>query len=69
MYMQNERDGSREREPWHWHTKQRKMMKAEVVDALQIRRTVVLVLGCIALAGAVGTFVAMRWVVRWGFGS
>ncbi|KAH8603153.1 hypothetical protein B0O99DRAFT_491003, partial [Bisporella sp. PMI_857] len=32
---------------WHWHTKQRKMMKAEFVDAFKIRKIVLALLAAI----------------------
>lgn len=48
-------------EPWHWHTKQRHMMKAEMDEAFRVRKWVVvfLVLG-------VGIWVLLMGMVwRW----
>lgn len=50
-----------EKEPWHWHTKQRKMMRAEVEDAFRVRKWVV---GLLIFGGAMGV-VAVLGVVRW----
>ncbi len=38
-----------EKEPWHWHSKQRQMMRAEVDDAFRVRKSVVVVLGTVLL--------------------
>ncbi|ROW11562.1 hypothetical protein VMCG_01470 [Cytospora schulzeri] len=46
---------------WYYHRKQRKLMKMEVDDAFQIRRTVLVVLG---LLGVVASW-ALWWVVWW----
>ncbi|KAK0119240.1 hypothetical protein ONS95_008094 [Cadophora gregata] len=57
------RSGEREREkaePWHWHTKQRKMMRAEVEDAFKVRKWVVVFLVLVAVFG-VGSLVMMGW--------
>ncbi|KAA8577174.1 hypothetical protein EYC84_007170 [Monilinia fructicola] len=35
-----EGDKQREEEPWHWRTKQKKMMKMEVADAFKLRQWV-----------------------------
>ncbi|PQE12680.1 ATP phosphoribosyltransferase protein [Rutstroemia sp. NJR-2017a BBW] len=48
------REERREDEPWHWHTKQRKMMKMEVSDAFEVRHTV--------LAGMLVTVCGMTWL-------
>jgi hypothetical protein len=49
-------DGERkDGEPWHWHTKQRKMMKAEMDDAFRLRKSVMVVL---ILAGVGSAFLA-----------
>lgn len=41
-------------EPWHWNTKQRKMMKLEFTDAFEMRKRVVVILASVLLgAGAV----------------
>jgi hypothetical protein len=51
-------------EPWHWHTKQRKMMKAEVEEAFEMRKRVVVAM-MVALAGlAAGLVLFVNWV--WG---
>lgn len=50
-----------EKEPWHWHTKQRHMMKAEMEEAFRVRQWVVVML-CVAVV--VGLAVGgMMW--RW----
>ena len=49
-----------EGEPWHWHTKQRELMKAEISDAFRIRHWVVLVL----VLGMLGSVVVSGMVVR-----
>jgi len=51
----------KEKEPWHWHTKQRKMMRAEVEDAFKVRKWVV---GLLIFGGAMGAVGAVG-VVRW----
>ena len=50
-------------EPWHWHTKQRKMMKAEVADAFRIRKSVLVGLAILGVLGVVGVYGAGRWAV------
>jgi hypothetical protein len=51
-------------EPWHWNTKQKKMIKMEVADALEMRKRVVL-----AMVMAVAVFAALvLWVVSWSYG-
>lgn len=42
---------------WHYHTKQRKLMKMEVDDAFHIRGSVLVVLGLVV---AIGTLVTWR---------
>lgn len=50
-----------EKEPWHWHSKQRQMMRAEVDDAFRVRKSVVVVLGTVLL----GSLLLSCWSVRW----
>jgi hypothetical protein len=51
-------------EPWHWNTKQTKMMKMELADAFEMRTRVVL-----AMALVVAVFAALvGWFVRWSVG-
>lgn len=50
-------EGSR----WYYHSKQRKLMRMEVGDAFQIRSTVLMVLGLLAVAATW----ALWWVVWW----
>jgi hypothetical protein len=47
-------------EPWHWHTTQRKMMKAEMDDAFRLRKSVIVIL---ILVG-VGSAVCVGFVLR-----
>ncbi|TVY85693.1 hypothetical protein LAWI1_G008567, partial [Lachnellula willkommii] len=49
-------------EPWHWHTKQRKMMKAEMDDAFRMRGSVMVVLVLVGVGIAVAVGVVGRWV-------
>ena len=50
-------------EPWHWHTKQRQQMKAEISDAFAVRMWVLYaLLGC-ALSSLVGAWVIGRWML------
>lgn len=51
-------DGSR----WYYHTKQRKLMKMEVSDAFQIRSTVLVVLGLLAVAATWALWCVGWWV-------
>jgi hypothetical protein len=51
-------------EPWHLNTKQKKMMKMEVVDAFEMRRTVVLAMAVAAAGLAAGGV----WLVSWCYG-
>jgi hypothetical protein len=46
--------------PWHWHTKQRHMMKAEIEDAFRVRKWVVLFLLFCGGAVLVAVWVAVR---------
>lgn len=46
---------------WYYHSKQKKLMKMEVDDAFQIRGTVLVVLGLLALAATW----ALWWVACW----
>jgi hypothetical protein len=49
--------------PWHWTTKQKKMIKMEVADAFEIRKRVVL-----AMAMAVAVLAALVVLaVSWGY--
>ncbi|TVY52800.1 hypothetical protein LCER1_G006473 [Lachnellula cervina] len=51
-------------EPWHWHTKQRKMMKAEMDDAFRMRKSVMVFLVLVGVGIAVAVGVIGRWVLR-----
>jgi hypothetical protein len=53
----------REDEPWHWNTKQRKMMKAEVSDAFRMRKRVLFVLGVLMVGACMGVYMVGSWVV------
>ncbi|EDN97929.1 predicted protein [Sclerotinia sclerotiorum 1980 UF-70] len=44
-----EGDRKREEEPWHWHTKQKKMMKMEVSDAFKFRQWVLIGMAVVAV--------------------
>ena len=59
----------KEDEPWHWHTKQRHMMKAEMDDAFRVRKWVVvflLAVGVVAIFGALGFVRWLRYVwIHW----
>ncbi|CZT04647.1 uncharacterized protein RAG0_11039 [Rhynchosporium agropyri] len=50
-------------EPWHWHTKQKKMMRAEFEDALKLRKWVVLFLGLVVFSGLGMVLVIGSWMV------
>lgn len=50
-----------EEEPWHWHTKQRHMMKAEMEDAFKLRKWVVLVLLAAGVVAVFGLVAVVRW--------
>lgn len=50
----------KEGEPWHWHTKQRKMMKAEMDDAFKLRKSVMVLL----IFAGVGTAVFVGFALR-----
>ncbi|KAL3417957.1 hypothetical protein PVAG01_10967 [Phlyctema vagabunda] len=57
-------EGKGTREPWHWHSKQKKMMKMEVADAFEIRKwvlTAMLVLGGVLV---VVSWIVFRWLLR-----
>ncbi|RAL63021.1 hypothetical protein DID88_004107 [Monilinia fructigena] len=43
-----EGDKQREEEPWHWRTKQKKMMKMEVSDAFKLRQWVLVGMAVVA---------------------
>ncbi|TVY42554.1 hypothetical protein LSUB1_G001208 [Lachnellula subtilissima] len=51
-------------EPWHWHTKQRKMMKAEMDDAFRMRKSVMVFLMLVGVGIAVAVGVIGRWILR-----
>lgn len=57
-----------EKEPWHWHTKQRHMMKAEMDDAFKLRKWVLLALaiGWVGLSACIYTVLGIfwRWLIR-----
>ncbi|KAH9221693.1 hypothetical protein DL95DRAFT_421582 [Leptodontidium sp. 2 PMI_412] len=57
------RRGGEKDEPWHWHTKQRKMMRAEVEDAFKVRKWVVIFLVLMAVSGIGLLFMMGRWMV------
>lgn len=59
-----EGEGNREGEKWFWHTKQRKLMKAEMDDAFRLRNSVAAVL----VAGMIMVCMAVLGVVRWTWG-
>lgn len=51
-------------EPWHWNTKQKKMIRMEVADAFEMRKWVVL-----AMSVTVAVFAALVvWAVSRGYG-
>lgn len=51
-------------EPWHWHTKQRKMMRMEIADAFQMRKWVVVAMvALLAASGAMGVW-ALHFACR-----
>ena len=52
----------KEDEPWHWHTKQRHMMKAEMDDAFRVRKWVVVFLLAVGVVGIFGAVGLVRWV-------
>jgi hypothetical protein len=56
-------EGKSEEEPWHWHTKQREQMRAEVADAFRVRRWVVGALLAGVLSSLVGAWVLGRWAM------
>lgn len=53
--------GSDEGTRWYYHSKQRKLMKMEVDDAFQIRKTVLVVLGLLGVAASW----LLGWVIWW----
>lgn len=53
--------GSDEGTRWYYHSKQRKLMKMEVDDAFQIRKTVLVVLGLLGVAASW----LLGWVMWW----
>jgi len=52
-----------EKEAWHWHTKQRHLMKAEMEDAFKVRKWVVMFLIVGACGTAFGVFVVGKWAM------
>jgi hypothetical protein len=55
---------AREEEAWHWHTKQRHMMKAEFDDAFRLRNSVAVGLLGVILGFVVSVAMGVRWVWR-----
>lgn len=54
-----------ESEEWVWHTKQRKMLRMEIVDAFELRRWVVAALGgMVVVLGGAGWWVGW-WIWGW----
>jgi len=51
-------------EPWHWHTKQKKMMRMEIEDAFEMRKTVVVILVAAMVGAALGCVWVAKWVMR-----
>jgi hypothetical protein len=56
-----EREKGKEEEPWHWHTKQRHLMKAEMDDAFKVRKWVVVFMAAFGLGIVVGGSLVGRW--------
>ncbi|KAH8762825.1 hypothetical protein BGZ57DRAFT_857886 [Hyaloscypha finlandica] len=56
------KEGNEKEEPWHWHTKQRHMMKAEMDDAFRVRKWVVVFLVACAALAVFGVVGVLRWV-------
>jgi hypothetical protein len=56
------KEGKEKEEPWHWHTKQRHMMKAEMDDAFRVRKWVVVFLVACAMLAVFGVVGVLRWV-------
>ncbi|KAK3330236.1 hypothetical protein B0H66DRAFT_51792 [Apodospora peruviana] len=46
---------------WYYHSKQRKLVKMEAADAFEIRSTVLVFLGLLALCLAWGAWCALSW--------
>lgn len=57
-----DRAGSGEGARWYYHSKQRKLMKMEADDAFQIRGTVLVALGLLAVAATWATSYAAWWL-------
>ncbi|KAB8302084.1 hypothetical protein EYC80_005535 [Monilinia laxa] len=62
-----EGDKQREEEPWHWRTKQKKMMKMEVSDAFKLRQWVLVGMAVVAtmlglLLLYLGNLIRQIWV-------
>lgn len=47
---------------WHYHTKQRKLMRMEAEDAFRIRGSVVVILGLLALAASWIAWQVSSWL-------
>jgi len=61
----NGEESKENEQPWHWNTKQRKMIRMEVVDAFEIRQWVVagLALGALVLGTLAWIAVGRIWVM------
>jgi hypothetical protein len=59
--LRNGAGKAKENEPWHWNTKQRHMMKAEMDDAFRVRKWVVVFLVAFGVASTVGGVAVLRW--------
>lgn len=59
------KEGKGKEEPWHWHTKQRKMMKREFDDAFEMRNSVAVGIVAVLLGCLLGIVGLVGWV--WGF--
>jgi hypothetical protein len=62
---QSTKSQPKEEEAWHWHSKQRHMMKAELDDAFRLRNSVALGLLAVALGCAAGIMICVGWAWRW----
>lgn len=54
--------GMGKQEPWHWHTKQKKLMRAELEDAFKLRKWVVVCVLMGLAVGVAGVVVVGGWV-------
>ncbi|KAG0650904.1 hypothetical protein D0Z07_2773 [Hyphodiscus hymeniophilus] len=57
--------GRKEDEKWYWHTKQRKMMKAEFSDAFRMRRSVLVVSLASVVVISMGLVYGVKEAVGW----